>query len=115
MRGRDFTRSYGELPGVGIDLDHFYHIRAAVDHLIGEGDYAENFLQAMEELAPNWNEPLPEAASNNKRKGSGTKHAGCELSVAGGRDRRRAFSLVDSTCSGVTKPRLIAKACQLRR
>ncbi len=62
MRGRDFTRSYGELPGVGIDLDHFYHIRAAVDHLIGEGDYAENFLQAMEELAPNWNEPLPEAA-----------------------------------------------------
>lgn len=62
MRGRDFTRTYGDLPGIVVDLDHFYHIRAAVDHLIGEGEYAENFLQTMEELAPNWNEPLAEPA-----------------------------------------------------
>jgi len=62
MRGRDFIRTYGELAGVHIDPDHLYHIRAAVDHLIGEGEYAENFLQTMEELAPNWNEPLTESA-----------------------------------------------------
>ncbi len=58
IRGRDFVRTYGELPGYAIDPDHLYHMRAAVDHLIGEGEYAENFLQVMEELAPNSAEPL---------------------------------------------------------
>ncbi len=58
MRGRDFVRTYGELQGAAIDLDHVYHVRAAADHLIGEGEYAENFLQTMEQLAPNSDEPL---------------------------------------------------------
>ncbi|MEI8198095.1 MAG: hypothetical protein WCI73_19545, partial [Phycisphaerae bacterium] len=54
LRGQDFLRTYGELPaGVGgvIVPAYLYHVRAAVDHLITEHDHAENFLQAMEELA----------------------------------------------------------------
>lgn len=62
LRGRDFTRTYGPLPQDSIEADYVYHVRAAVDHLIGESEYAENFLQAMEELAPNSDERTPGAA-----------------------------------------------------
>lgn len=53
MRGKDFVRTYGELPeraGV-IEPEKMYRVRTAVDHLISEHEHAENFLQAMEELS----------------------------------------------------------------
>ena len=55
LRGQDFLRTYGDLAvGIGggaIIPTQLYHVRAAVDHLLTEHDHAENFLQAMEELA----------------------------------------------------------------
>jgi galactokinase len=62
IRGRDFVRTYGDLPGREIDLDRVYHMRAAVDHLIGEGEFGEHFLQMMEDLAPNVAEPVTGSA-----------------------------------------------------
>lgn len=53
MRGKDFIRTFGELPeraGI-IAPEKMYRVRTAVDHLISEHEHAENFLQAMEELA----------------------------------------------------------------
>ncbi len=58
LRGSDFIRTYGPLPDhlppdISEDLDHarLYRVRTAVDHLIAEHEHAEQFLQAMEELA----------------------------------------------------------------
>lgn len=61
MRGRDFVRTFGELPeraGV-IEPEKMYRVRTAADHLISEHEHAENFLQAMEELT--------EAAASGRR------------------------------------------------
>jgi L-arabinokinase len=58
MRAQDFVRAYGTLP-VGaelLDAGQLYRVRTAVDHLIAEHEHAEQFLQAMEELA---DLPLP--------------------------------------------------------
>ncbi|HVT81098.1 MAG TPA: hypothetical protein VHM90_10610 [Phycisphaerae bacterium] len=58
LRGSDFIRTYGPLPeylppDISEDLEHsrLYRVRTAVDHLIAEHEHAEQFLQAMEELA----------------------------------------------------------------
>jgi L-arabinokinase len=58
LRGSDFIRTYGPLPeylppDIAEDLDHarLYRVRTAVDHLIAEHEHAEQFLQAMEEIA----------------------------------------------------------------
>jgi len=53
MRGSDFVRSFGDLPQRAglIDPGQIYRVRTAVDHLISEHEYAENFLQAIEELS----------------------------------------------------------------
>jgi galactokinase len=53
LRGSDFVRVYGELPERAGPLDPagMYRVRTAVDHLISEHVHAEQFLQAMEELA----------------------------------------------------------------
>lgn len=53
MRAADFVRTFGPLPeslGPG-DPAAFYRVRTAADHLIAEHEHAEQFLQAMEELA----------------------------------------------------------------
>jgi galactokinase len=53
MRASDFVRTYGALPE-GTELlesGRLYRVRTAVDHLIAEHEHAEQFLQAMEELA----------------------------------------------------------------
>ncbi len=68
LRGSDFLRTYGPLAeGAGV-LDEagaakFYRVRTAVDHLIAEHEHAEQFLQAMEELAdmPGWGDQEEEA------------------------------------------------------
>ncbi len=64
LRGRDFLRSYGELPQEGgpVAPGELYRVRAAVDHLISEREHAENFLQVMEDLAE-----LPEAGRSVER------------------------------------------------
>ena len=58
VRGQDFIRTYGPLPENAGPLDpsKLYRVRAAVDHQIAEHEHAEQFLQAMEELAdmPGW-------------------------------------------------------------
>ena len=53
LRGADFLRSYGALPerAGAVDGKKLYRVRAAVDHLVTENEFAENFLQAIEELA----------------------------------------------------------------
>ena len=53
LRGQDFLRTYGTLPDRAgpIDPQKLYRVRAAVDHLVTENEFAENFLQAIEELA----------------------------------------------------------------
>ncbi len=62
LRGNDFVRTYGPLAtGEGHDLlpiapeeldtTRIYRVRTAVDHLIAENEHAEQFVQAMEELA----------------------------------------------------------------
>ncbi len=51
MRGGDFLRTYGELASANVDAGGIYRVRTAVDHLIAENEHAEQFLQAMEELA----------------------------------------------------------------
>jgi L-arabinokinase len=61
LRGNDFLRTYGSLPAGGerllsyaseeIDAVRLYRVRTAVDHVIAENEHAEQFLQAMEELA----------------------------------------------------------------
>ncbi len=53
LRGADFLRDSSERAGAvtGIDPQRVYRVRTAIDHLIAEHEHAENFLQAMEELA----------------------------------------------------------------
>ncbi len=68
MRGGDFLRTYGAAAGDGaaeggeaagggfaamdeLDAARVFRVRTAVDHLIAENEHAEQFLQAMEELA----------------------------------------------------------------
>jgi L-arabinokinase len=58
LRGSDFVRTYGPLPeellpaaSDEIDTPRLYRVRTAVDHVIAENEHAEQFLQAMEELA----------------------------------------------------------------
>jgi len=55
MRAGDFVRTYGPLPELAADSDdektRLYRVRTAVDHLISEHEHAEQFLQALEELA----------------------------------------------------------------
>jgi galactokinase len=55
MRAGDFARSHGpisELPSATAeDQARLYRVRTAVDHLISEHEHAEQFLQALEELA----------------------------------------------------------------
>lgn len=65
LRGSDFLRTYGPLASVEgergaeplpltleeLDSPRLYRVRTAVDHLIAENEHAEQFLQAMEELA----------------------------------------------------------------
>jgi len=53
MRGTDFLRSFGAIPERAgtVDPDRMYRVRTTVDHLISDNEYAENFLQALEELA----------------------------------------------------------------
>jgi L-arabinokinase len=65
LRGNDFLRTYGPLASVEgergaeplpltleeLDSPRLYRVRTAVDHLIAENEHAEQFLQAMEELA----------------------------------------------------------------
>jgi len=56
MRGADFGRTYGSLPehvaGAAEEVrERMFRVRTAVDHLIAEHEHAEQFLQAMEELA----------------------------------------------------------------
>ncbi len=60
LRGNDFLRTYGDLaPHEGplpatlaeLDTPRLFRVRTAVDHLIAENEHAEQFLQAMEELA----------------------------------------------------------------
>ena len=53
MRAQDFVRAYGDLPAgaEAVDAGKLYRVRTAVDHLIAEHEHAEQFLQAMEELA----------------------------------------------------------------
>ncbi|MGN6367185.1 MAG: GHMP family kinase ATP-binding protein [Phycisphaerae bacterium] len=56
MRAADFVRTYGALPvgAEGADVSgggKLYRVRTAVDHLIAEHEHAEQFLQAMEEVA----------------------------------------------------------------
>ncbi len=54
MRAQDFVRTYGgSLPAraESVDATKLYRVRTAVDHLIAEHEHAEQFLQAMEELA----------------------------------------------------------------
>ncbi|MCL2640208.1 MAG: hypothetical protein FWD53_05125 [Phycisphaerales bacterium] len=50
LRGSDFVRTYGMLP-TPLDPSAMYRVRTAVDHLIAEHEHAEQFLQAIEELA----------------------------------------------------------------
>ncbi len=64
LRGSDFLRTYGPLDGgTNLDAARFYRVRTAVDHLIAEHEHAEQFLQAMEELAdmPGWGDVAEEA------------------------------------------------------
>ena len=63
LRGSDFVRTYGGAAAVAQeaampapameerDAGGVYRVRTAVDHLIAENEHAEQFLQAMEELA----------------------------------------------------------------
>jgi galactokinase len=55
MRAGDFVRTYGSLPELPARTDEnlarVYRVRTAVDHLISEHEHAEQFLQALEELA----------------------------------------------------------------
>ena len=57
LRGSDFARTYGVPAGdsflypTRLDPAGVYRVRTAVDHLIAENEHAEQFLQAMEELA----------------------------------------------------------------
>jgi L-arabinokinase len=60
LRGSDFVRTYGPLPEDlsrhadltdESDAARLYRVRTAVDHFIAENEHAEQFLQAMEELA----------------------------------------------------------------
>jgi len=54
LRGSDFLRTYGVLPenvSPLLDPAAMYRVRTAVDHLIAEHEHAEQFLQAIEELA----------------------------------------------------------------
>jgi len=55
MRAGDFVRTYGPLAELAVESEEdkarVYRVRTAVDHLIAEHEHAEQFLQAMEELA----------------------------------------------------------------
>ncbi|MCL2648537.1 MAG: hypothetical protein FWD61_16285 [Phycisphaerales bacterium] len=56
LRGSDFVRTYGggrvsERVMAMLDPAKVYRVRTAVDHLIAEHEHAEQFLQAIEELA----------------------------------------------------------------
>ena len=53
LRGQDYLRGFGGLKSTAgtIEPKQVYRIRTAVDHLLSEHEHAENFLQAMEELA----------------------------------------------------------------
>jgi L-arabinokinase len=65
MRAADFVRTYGPLPEslAPGDPAAFYRVRTAADHLIAEHEHAEQFLQAMEELAAM---PLDHAARSGE-------------------------------------------------
>jgi galactokinase len=55
MRAGDFVRTHGPLPELPPeteeDQSRMYRVRTAVDHLLNEHEHAEQFLQALEELA----------------------------------------------------------------
>jgi galactokinase len=74
LRGADFVRTYGPLPdraGV-IDSKKLYRVRAAVDHLVTENEFAENFLQAVEELS----DPVTAKAMTRREKILAQRRAG---------------------------------------
>jgi L-arabinokinase len=69
-RAADFLHTYGALPDpipASAEVDEsrqpakLYRVRTAVDHLIAEHEHAEQFLQAMEELAGVDAPPLDES------------------------------------------------------
>jgi galactokinase len=55
MRAGDFVRTHGPLPELPLESEEdqarLYRVRTAVDHLLSEHEHAEQFLQALEELA----------------------------------------------------------------
>jgi galactokinase len=55
MRAGDFVRTHGPLPELLLETEEdqarLYRVRTAVDHLLSEHEHAEQFLQALEELA----------------------------------------------------------------
>ncbi|HUO10762.1 MAG TPA: hypothetical protein VM008_20845 [Phycisphaerae bacterium] len=67
MRAQDFVRAYGPLPEGSelVEAGRLYRVRTAVDHLIAEHEHAEQFLQAMEELA---DLPAGEGANPERQK-----------------------------------------------
>jgi galactokinase len=72
MRGADYIRTYGhvaERAGT-IDPQQIYRVRTAVDHLISENEYAESFIQAIEELDDKQH-PLPDAERELVRRRAG--------------------------------------------
>jgi L-arabinokinase len=78
LRGSDFLRTYGPLASgekpeplplsaEELDSPRLYRVRTAVDHLIAENEHAEQFLQAMEELADDSSGISPMDATERQR------------------------------------------------
>jgi L-arabinokinase len=79
LRGSDFVRTYGPLASEEhgghlllmtpeeLDSPRMYRVRTAVDHLIAENEHAEQFLQAMEELADDKSGISPMEAAERQR------------------------------------------------
>jgi L-arabinokinase len=55
MRAGDFVRTYGPLSELPVETEEqkarLFRLRTAVDHVISEHEHAEQFLQALEEVA----------------------------------------------------------------
>jgi len=80
LRGSDFVRTFGPLAGMDnglhaaplltaeeLDSPRLYRVRTAVDHLIAENEHAEQFVQAMEELADDSSGISPMDAAERQR------------------------------------------------
>ena len=99
LRGGDFARTYGGPLALHVpeDPSRLYRVRTAVDHLIAEHEHAEQFLQAMEELAGVDSPPLDDAERQRTLQRAGrlllASHHGYRLRL--GLSCREADWLVD--------------------